>query len=43
MADGEETADSYCVSEWRLQGRNSGRGSHSHDDDVELFYVNEST
>jgi mannose-6-phosphate isomerase-like protein (cupin superfamily) len=42
-ADGEETADRYCVSEWWLQGGNSGPGPHSHDDNVELFYVIEGT
>jgi mannose-6-phosphate isomerase-like protein (cupin superfamily) len=42
-ADGEETADRYCVSEWWLQAGDSGPGPHSHQDNVELFYVVEGT
>ena len=42
-ADGEETGDRYCVSEWRLQAGDSGPGPHSHEDNVELFYVVEGT
>jgi mannose-6-phosphate isomerase-like protein (cupin superfamily) len=42
-ADGEETADRYCVSEWWLQAGDSGPGPHSHEDNVELFYVIEGT
>jgi mannose-6-phosphate isomerase-like protein (cupin superfamily) len=38
-ADGEETDDRYCVSEWWLEAGDSGPGPHSHSDDVELFYV----
>jgi mannose-6-phosphate isomerase-like protein (cupin superfamily) len=42
-ADGEETADRYCVSEWWLQAGDSGPGPHSHEENVELFYVVEGT
>jgi mannose-6-phosphate isomerase-like protein (cupin superfamily) len=42
-ADGAETADRYCVSEWWLQAGDSGPGPHSHEDNVELFYVIEGT
>jgi mannose-6-phosphate isomerase-like protein (cupin superfamily) len=38
-ADGVETGDRYCVSEWWLQAGDSGPGPHSHEDNVELFYV----
>jgi mannose-6-phosphate isomerase-like protein (cupin superfamily) len=42
-ADGEETADRYCVSEWWLGPGDAGPGPHSHEDNVELFYVIEGT
>jgi mannose-6-phosphate isomerase-like protein (cupin superfamily) len=42
-ADGEETSDSYCVSEWWLPAGDPGPGPHSHEDNVELFYVIEGT
>jgi mannose-6-phosphate isomerase-like protein (cupin superfamily) len=42
-ADGEETDDRYCVSEWWLEAGDAGPGPHSHDDNVELFYVIEGT
>jgi mannose-6-phosphate isomerase-like protein (cupin superfamily) len=42
-ADGEETADQYCVSEWWLQAGDAGPGPHAHADNVELFYVIEGT
>ena len=38
-ADGKETADRYCVSEWWIKAGDSGPGPHSHDHNVELFYV----
>ncbi len=38
-ADGEETDDRYCVSEWWLEAGDAGPGPHSHEDNVELFYV----
>jgi mannose-6-phosphate isomerase-like protein (cupin superfamily) len=42
-ADGEETDDRYCVSEWWLEAGKPGPGPHSHEDRVELFYVLEGT
>ena len=42
-ADGEETDDRYCVSEWWLEAGDSGPGPHSHEDNVEIFYVIEGT
>jgi mannose-6-phosphate isomerase-like protein (cupin superfamily) len=42
-ADGEETGDAYCVSEWWLEAGRSGPGPHAHEDNVELFYVIEGT
>ena len=38
-ADGQETDDCYCVSEWWLAAGDPGPGPHSHEDNVELFYV----
>jgi mannose-6-phosphate isomerase-like protein (cupin superfamily) len=42
-ADGVETDDRYCVSEWWLEAGDSGPGPHSHEENVELFYVIEGT
>lgn len=42
-ADGLETEDRYCVSEWWLEAGDSGPGPHSHEDNVEIFYVLEGT
>jgi mannose-6-phosphate isomerase-like protein (cupin superfamily) len=42
-ADGEETDDRYCVSEWWLKAGDSGPGPHSHEDNVEIFFVIEGT
>ena len=42
-ADGAETDDRYCVSEWWLDAGDSGPGPHSHEDNVEIFYVLEGT
>lgn len=42
-ADGAETADRYCVSEWWLEAGDTGPGPHSHEENVELFYVLEGT
>jgi mannose-6-phosphate isomerase-like protein (cupin superfamily) len=42
-ADGEETGDGYCVSEWWLEAGKPGPGPHSHEENVELFYVIEGT
>jgi len=38
-ADGAETRDEYCVSEWWLEAGDDGPGPHHHEDNVELFYV----
>jgi mannose-6-phosphate isomerase-like protein (cupin superfamily) len=43
LADGEETGDRYCVSEWWLEAGESGPGPHSHEGNEELFYVLEGT
>ena len=42
-ADGPETDDRYCVSEWWLDAGQPGPGPHSHEANVELFYVVEGT
>ncbi len=40
-ADGPETGDRYCVSEWSLGPGGSGPGPHSHEANEELFLVTE--
>jgi mannose-6-phosphate isomerase-like protein (cupin superfamily) len=42
-ADGAETGDRYCVSEWWLPPGQPGPGPHSHDANEELFHVLEGT
>jgi quercetin dioxygenase-like cupin family protein len=42
-ADGPETGDRYCVSEWFVEPRESGPGSHRHEANEELFLVTEGT
>jgi uncharacterized glyoxalase superfamily protein PhnB/quercetin dioxygenase-like cupin family protein len=42
-ADGAETDDRYCVSEWWLEAGQPGPGPHSHEANEELFYVVEGT
>lgn len=42
-ADGPETGDRYCVSEWWLEAGQPGPGPHSHAANEELFYVLEGT
>jgi mannose-6-phosphate isomerase-like protein (cupin superfamily) len=42
-ADGAETQSLYCVSEWWLEAGDSGPGPHSHEDNIEIFYVIEGT
>jgi mannose-6-phosphate isomerase-like protein (cupin superfamily) len=42
-ADGPETEDRYCVSEWSVEPGCHGPGSHSHEAQVELFLVTEGT
>jgi len=38
-ADGDETANAYCVSEWWLRPRADGPGPHSHEANDEIFVV----
>ena len=40
-ADGAETGDRYCVSEWSVAPGGAGPGPHSHDANEELFLVTE--
>lgn len=42
-ADGTETSNGYCVSEWWLEPGDDGPGPHSHEENVELFYVIDGT
>lgn len=42
-ADGEETADTYSISEWWLDAHQSGLGAHSHEANDDIFYVLEGT
>ena len=42
-ADGAETGDRYCVSEWWLEAGQPGPGAHSHEANEELFCVLEGT
>lgn len=42
-ADGPETEDRYCVSEWSVAPRGTGPGAHHHDANEELFLVTEGT
>jgi len=42
-ADGPETDDRYCVSEWSLEPGGPGPGPHHHEHNVELFLVTEGT
>jgi mannose-6-phosphate isomerase-like protein (cupin superfamily) len=42
-ADGLETGDRYCVSEWWLDAGAAGPGAHVHEANEELFYVVEGT
>lgn len=39
FADGMETNNRYCVSEWWLDPLSDGPGPHSHEHNEELFYV----
>jgi mannose-6-phosphate isomerase-like protein (cupin superfamily) len=43
LADGEETADSYSISEWWLDAHQAGPGAHKHDANDDIFYVLEGT
>jgi mannose-6-phosphate isomerase-like protein (cupin superfamily) len=42
-ADGPETGDRYCVSEWSVEPGRPGPGPHHHDANEELFLVTEGT
>ena len=42
-ADGEETGDRYCASEWSVEPGQPGPGAHKHDGNVEVFLVTEGT
>jgi mannose-6-phosphate isomerase-like protein (cupin superfamily) len=42
-ADGAETQDRYCVSEWSVDPGQPGPGPHHHDSNEELFLVTEGT
>jgi mannose-6-phosphate isomerase-like protein (cupin superfamily) len=42
-ADGPETGDRYCVSEWFVEPREAGPGPHRHEANEELFLVTEGT
>ena len=39
LADEEETADTYSISEWWLDPRQPGPGAHSHEANDDIFYV----
>lgn len=42
-ADGPETDDRYCVSEWSVEPGQPGPGPHHHDANEELFLVTAGT
>lgn len=42
-ADGPETDDRYCASEWSVEPHSDGPGAHHHDDNDEVFLVTEGT
>jgi len=42
-ADGPETGDRYCASEWFVEPRQTGPGAHSHEAQEEIFIVTEGT
>ena len=42
-ADGPETGDRYCVSEWSVAAGGAGPGAHLHEANEELFLVTEGT
>jgi mannose-6-phosphate isomerase-like protein (cupin superfamily) len=43
MADGEEPANRYSISEWWLQPGSASPGAHSHEANDEIFFVIEGT
>ena len=42
-ADGPETGDAYCASEWSVEPGGTGPGPHHHDANEEVFLVTEGT
>jgi mannose-6-phosphate isomerase-like protein (cupin superfamily) len=42
-ADGPETGDRYCASEWSIDPQQPGPGAHHHDANDEIFFVTEGT
>jgi mannose-6-phosphate isomerase-like protein (cupin superfamily) len=42
-ADGDETGNRYCASEWWLEPHTKGPGAHLHEANDEVFYVLEGT
>lgn len=42
-ADGEETKNTYSISEWWLEPHQTGPGAHSHEANDDIFYVLEGT
>jgi mannose-6-phosphate isomerase-like protein (cupin superfamily) len=42
-ADGPETDDRYCVSEWSVEPGSTGPGPHRHEDNEEVFLVTSGT
>ena len=42
-ADGNETQDRYCVSEWWIEPYGHGPGAHRHEANDEIFYVTAGT
>jgi quercetin dioxygenase-like cupin family protein len=42
-ADGEETKNTYSISEWWLEPHQPGPGAHSHEANDDIFYVLEGT
>lgn len=42
-ADGDETIDTYSISEWWLDPHQPGPGPHSHEANDDIFYVLEGT
>lgn len=43
LADGEETGDTYSISEWTLDPGCSGVGAHAHEANDDVFYVLDGT
>lgn len=42
-ADGDETGDTYSISEWWLDPQTPGPGAHHHEANDDIFYVLEGT